>query len=202
MLNFLLQGMTLGLSASALPGPYQAFIISQSLKNGWRRTLPAAFAPLLSELPVVALILLLLVQVPPEFLRFVRIAGGFFVLYLAWGGFKAFRDTGRKEALKIEAAHTSLLKAMLMNLLSPGLYIYWSLITGPIVLEAWRHSPSLALSFFLGFYCCLISGNVTLVMVFGAARHLGAAFQRALLGISSLALLGFGFYQLWQGFTL
>jgi hypothetical protein len=37
------------------------------------------------------------------------------------------------------------------------------------------------------------------VVLFGAVRQLGPRANRALLGISALALLGFGIYQLWQG---
>ena len=46
MLFYFLQGATLAISAAIMPGPYQAYLLSQALRHGWKRTLPAAFAPL------------------------------------------------------------------------------------------------------------------------------------------------------------
>ena len=45
---FLLQGAALGFTAATVPGPFQAFLISESLAGGWRRGAPIAFAPLIS----------------------------------------------------------------------------------------------------------------------------------------------------------
>ena len=91
MLTFLLQGFTLGFAAGAQPGPFQTYLISQTLSQGWRRAWIAAFAPLLSDGPIVALVLLVLSQVPDWFQRVLQIVGGLFVLYLAWGAFKAWK---------------------------------------------------------------------------------------------------------------
>ena len=48
MLTFLLQGLTLGFAAGAQPGPFQTYLISQTLSQGWRRAWIAAFAPLVA----------------------------------------------------------------------------------------------------------------------------------------------------------
>ncbi|NJN95941.1 MAG: hypothetical protein HC875_18455 [Anaerolineales bacterium] len=45
MILYFLQGLTLGLSATAAPGPFQAFLLGQALKHGWKQTLPATLAP-------------------------------------------------------------------------------------------------------------------------------------------------------------
>src|SRR5512142_380833 len=92
MLTYLLQGISLGLSAAASPGPYQAFLIGQALKNGWRRTLPAALAPLITDGPIIALMLLVLTRMPGSILRIIQLAGGLFVLYLAWKSLQAYRS--------------------------------------------------------------------------------------------------------------
>ena len=89
---YILQGIGYGFAAAAQPGPFQTYLISQTLLNGWKRTLPAAFAPLLSDGPIIAFSLLLLSQVPPWFQRFLYIAGGVFVLYLAYGNYKSWKD--------------------------------------------------------------------------------------------------------------
>ena len=83
--GYLLQGLGLGLTAAAQPGPFQAYIISESLSRGWRRALPAALAPLLSDGPIILIAILLLTRLPAGWERILNLLGGLFVLYLAWG---------------------------------------------------------------------------------------------------------------------
>ncbi|MDP2884326.1 MAG: hypothetical protein Q8P51_04810 [Ignavibacteria bacterium] len=64
MLIYLIQGATLGLAAAVQPGPYQTYFMSQALNYGWRRALPAALAPLISDGPIILLTLLVLSQMP------------------------------------------------------------------------------------------------------------------------------------------
>ena len=80
MLFYLLQGITLGLSAAATPGPFQAFLLSQSARIGWRRSLPAACAPLLSDGPIIVLVMLILTSMPGWFLEMLRFGGGLFLV--------------------------------------------------------------------------------------------------------------------------
>jgi threonine/homoserine/homoserine lactone efflux protein len=197
MMTYLLQGASLGLSAAASPGPFQAFIIGQTLKNGWRRTLPAAFAPLISDGPIIALMVLLLTRMPPGILRAIQIAGALYVLYLGWRAFVAYRDFRPVEP--VDPAGRTLWQAVTANFLSPGPYIFWSLLAGPILVRGWQTSPALGLAFLLGFYACMIGALILLIVLFGAARQLGPRVSRGLLGLSALALVGFGVYQLWQG---
>lgn len=199
MLVYLLQGLSLGLSAAASPGPFQAFVIGQSLKNGWRRTLPVVLAPLLSDGPIILLMVLVLTSLPPAVLRVIQLAGGMFVLYLAWKAFNAFR---RFQPLSApDEARQTLLQAVITNFLSPGPYIFWSLVSGPVLVTGWKESPFFGGSFLVGFYAAMIGALLLLILLFGAARRLGPQVSRILLGFSALALMGFGLYQLWQGFT-
>lgn len=200
MFLFLMRGLALGLPAAVQPGPFQAYLLSQTMKNGWRRTLPAALAPLLSDGPIIVLVVLVLTQLPSWFLRGVRVAGGFFILYLAWRAWQALRHAHFGEPELVEdVAQQSVLEAAIMNALNPNPYIFWGLAAGPILLQGWRESPSLGLSFMLGFYGTLIGGFVLQIVLFGTARRLGPQVSRALTGISALALLLFGAYQLWAG---
>ena len=88
---YILQGIGYGLAAAAQPGPFQTYLISQTLTKGWKRTLPAALAPLLSDGPIIALCLLVLSQVPPWLQKLLYFAGGLFVLYLAYGTYKTWK---------------------------------------------------------------------------------------------------------------
>jgi threonine/homoserine/homoserine lactone efflux protein len=197
--TYLLSGLSLGLSAAASPGPYQAYTIGLTLRSGWRRALPAAAAPLVTDGPIIALVLLVLTRVPAEFLRLVQVVGGGFVLYLAWKTLQAYRQFQPDAVISSSENRRGLWHAVLMNFLSPGPYIFWSLMAGPTLLRGWKQSPVLGLSFVGGFYLALVGGMLLLILMFGAARGLGTRVNRAMLGLSALALLGFGVFQLWQG---
>lgn len=198
---YLVQGFGLGFAAAAQPGPFQTYLISQALARGWRRTLIAAFAPLVSDAPVIAICLFVLSRIPAWFEQFLHIASGIFILYLAFGAFKAWKDFESDIPLNESGSQKSLLNASLVNLLSPGPYLFWSLISGPILLAGWRESPPLGVSFLLGFYTAFTSSLISIILVFGIMRRFGPAFNRALIGISALALFCFGLYQLWLGLT-
>jgi threonine/homoserine/homoserine lactone efflux protein len=199
--GYVLQGLGYGFTAAVQPGPFQTYVLSQALNRGWRRALPMALAPLLSDAPIITLMLLVLSQVPGWLQRFLYIASGLFILYLAWGTFKAWRAFDADAVLEANPSQQGLLKATLMNMFSPGPYIFWSLVTGPILLEGWREAPVNGASFLVGFYAAMVTSLTTLILLFGLARHLGPRVNRILLGISAIALTGFGLYQLWRGIT-
>lgn len=62
---YIAQGIGYGFAAAAQPGPLQTYLISQALMKGWRKSLSSAFAPLISDGPIIIFCLLVLSQVPP-----------------------------------------------------------------------------------------------------------------------------------------
>ena len=103
------------------------------------------------------------------------------------------------EDVTLQPGTHNLFRAALMNALSPGPYLFWSLVLGPLIVTAWRENPITALYFVLAFYFAMIGLNFTIVLVFGQAARFGNQVRKAMLGFSALALAGFGVYQLWQG---
>jgi threonine/homoserine/homoserine lactone efflux protein len=194
MVTHLLHGAAFGIAAAATPGPFQTYLISETLAGGWRRGGPVAFAPLISDLPIILLALLLLDQVPARFLRGINLAGGLFSLYLAWGLWKQWRASAGKEHICHERAGSGLCRGALMNLLGPGPYLFWTLVVGPILLSALQESLLHGGAFVLGFYGIFVGGLLALVGVFHQARRLGSRVVRAMLLISIgiLAVLGGG----------
>jgi threonine/homoserine/homoserine lactone efflux protein len=177
----------------------QTYIISQTLLKGWRRTLPAALAPLLSDGPIIAICLFVLSQVPGWLQRILFIASGFFVLYLAYGAYQTWKNFDPNRPSPESGTQQSILKAALVNTLNPNPYIFWTLVTGPILLAGWRNTPVYGLGFLLGFYAMFILSLAAMILVFGTVRQLGPRINRILLGFSAVALFCFGLYQLWLG---
>lgn len=198
MYALLLQGITLGFAAGIQPGPFQTYLITQSLGQGWRKSWPAAIGPLVSDGPIVALVLLVLSQVPEWFQRVLAVGGGLFILYLAWGAFQRWRHFSEQTSAVLSGPQ-SLLRAALMNFLSPSPYIFWSLVNGPILMRAWEQSLSNAIAFVGGFYAAMLGINLTVILVTSLAGQTGERVRRALLGFSVLALAAFGLFQLWSG---
>jgi threonine/homoserine/homoserine lactone efflux protein len=198
---YVLQGIGYGFAAAVQPGPFQVYVIAQTLNNGWRNTLLAAFAPLISDGPIIALVLLVLSQVPQWMQRFLYVASGLFVLYLAVNAFIGWRNFDPASVTAIPSRQQSLFRAAIMNVLSPGPYIYWSLVTGPILLTGWREAPINGSGFLVGFYAAMILTLAGIIVLFGTARHLGPKVNRAMLGMSVIALACFGLYQLWLGIS-
>jgi threonine/homoserine/homoserine lactone efflux protein len=199
MWAYLIQGIGYGFAAAVQPGPFQAYLISQTLSQGWRQTLPAALAPLISDGPIILLTLVVLSHLPVWFQRFLYIAGGLFILYLAYGAFVAWRNFDEAGVVTHSASRQSVARAAMMNALSPGPYIYWSLVTGPILLAGWRQAPVNGLGFLVSFYATIVLSLSGTIVVFGTARRFGPKVNRALLGVSAFALAGLGLYQLSLG---
>ncbi|NWG35811.1 MAG: LysE family transporter [Chloroflexi bacterium] len=201
MWAYILQSIGVGFAAAVQPGPFQTYLIAQSLTRGWRKAIPAALAPLVSDPPIIALCLWALSQVPAWFERLLYFAGGGFVIYLAAGAYRAWKNF-KAEVSAVEAeAGGSVWRAALVNALSPGPYLFWSLVTGPILMRGWRETPMHGIGFLAGFYVTFLASLAAIVLVFGLARELGPRINRALIGASAIALFGFGLYQLWMGLS-
>ena len=87
----------------------------------------------------------------------------------------------------------------MVNVLSPNPYIFWATIGGPIFIEGWRQSPTVGMSFMVGFYGTLIGGFLGFIALFATAKRLDPKVSQILGVVSAVALLFFGLYQLWQG---
>jgi threonine/homoserine/homoserine lactone efflux protein len=192
--GFFSQGAALGFAAAAMPGPFQAFLVSESLVGGYRRGGPIAFAPLLSDAPIIVLALTLLEQLPPSFERGVSLVGGLFVLYTAWGLGQRWRSgAGLGEEDETHSARGGgLRRGAVINMMGPGPYLFWTLVTGPLLLSALRQSIWHGGAFLLGFYGLFIGSLLLLVVLFHQVRRLGPRVVRALLLLSVVILIYFG----------
>jgi threonine/homoserine/homoserine lactone efflux protein len=201
MTAYLLLGITYAFAASVQPGPLQTFFISQALKNGWKKTLPAAFAPVLSDIPIIILILLVLTNIPSGFLAFLQIGGGLMLLYLAYDSFKSFLKFEELNKQEKTANERTLFKAVMVNVLNPNPYLGWSLIMGPLFIKAYREAPVDGAALLIAFYGTMVLCQMGIIILFGLTKNLGTKVTRIMLGIASIGLIIFGGYLLIQGFS-
>ena len=198
MLSYLVIGMTYAFAAALQPGPLQAYTVAQTLSHGWRRALPAAFSPLLSDGPIIALVLLVLSRLPAWLIPAVRLAGGVLLLVFALLAARTWWSFDAGGAAPGRAKPRSLLGATAVNLMNPGPYLGWSLIMGPLLLKGWRESPANGIALLAGFYGVMVASIAAIIVLAGAARGLGPRANRAMIGLSALALAGLGAWQLWS----
>ncbi|HNS38859.1 MAG: LysE family transporter [Anaerolineae bacterium] len=204
MATYLLQGLLLGATAAIQPGAIQAFLLSLLAREGWRRALPATLAPLISDGPILVLVLVVLTRLPGWLLPGLQVVGGLFLIYLAWNAWRSFRQgaaTG-DPAVAIEGSIVAnIFKAALMNLLNPAPYIFWATVAGPILIRGWRANPIYGLTFLISFYGAIVAGGALFVLFFAGAGKIEPRINHALRAISAVALLAFGLYQLISGMS-
>jgi threonine/homoserine/homoserine lactone efflux protein len=198
MVNNILIGISYALSAGLQPGPLQAFFLAKVAEQGWRRTLPAAFAPLISDGPIALVSILLLNILPETFRNLLQLAGGFLLLYFAWNAFRNWREDQVVDFGESESTPKTVFQAALINLLNPNPYLGWSLVMGPAVVAAWAKSPGTAISLLLAFYITMIITSMVMIYLMGRALLLGPGARKVMNLISALLLVGLGLYFLYQ----
>ncbi len=196
-LTIFLEGAALGLAAAAAPGPLQAYLLAQSARNGAARTLPVVLVPLVTDPPLIAVVLAALAQVPAGFLRALGIGGGAVVLWLGVAALRAAQ--GPAAADPARPRPVGFVRGLLVNITNPNAWLWWSAAAGPILAAAWRSSPLRAVAFLAGFYLLLIGGNVAFVLLASRAAAAGPQAARALGALSGAALVAFGAWRVAGG---
>jgi threonine/homoserine/homoserine lactone efflux protein len=194
----ILFGGGLALAAAAQPGPLQAFLFSRVVRVGWRRTAPACLAPLLSDGPIAVLSILVIQRIPATATELLRLAGGAYLLWLAWRGFRELRRVVPPAGDGPEPVAT-LLQASLVNLLNPNPWLGWTLVLGPAAVAAWHRSTADGVGFLIAFYVTILLGNLAIVLLFALTGAVTPGVRRWLQSTSSALLGVFGLWQLWLG---
>ncbi|HPW76172.1 MAG TPA: LysE family transporter, partial [Kiritimatiellia bacterium] len=183
---YLVQGAVYGFAAAVQPGPFLAYLVSLALSRGWRRALPAVLAPLLSDGPIIVLVLIVLSRVPPWWIQLLRFAGGFFILYLAAGALRFWRHP-ETVAPSDRSDRKGVFRAVLLNLLNPSPYVYWGLVGGPLLLSGWRETPVNGIGFLAGFYGAMVASMAGIILLCACAGRRDERLNRLLSGVSGFA---------------
>jgi threonine/homoserine/homoserine lactone efflux protein len=200
---FLVNGISLGLSAISVPGPLTAYIATVALNRGWRRALWIVISPFITDPPIILLTLLVLSQIQavlPTALRVIQFAGGLLLWWIAWGAWRQLRQGGNLTVNDAPAAATTdeytprrvVQTGVMMNFISPGPYLFWSTVNGPLLLEALSLSVLHGVAFLVGFYGVLLSGIAGWGILFDRLGSVNPRFTRGLLFVIIGLLVLFG----------
>lgn len=194
----LLLGITLGFGAGISPGPLLTLVITTTLARGFGAGLRVAVAPIVTDAPIVVLVLLTLNSLPPWAVMGLSVAGGLFVIYLGvetWRSAPAASLSAQADA----PGRQDLWRGALVNLLSPHPWLFWIGVGGPLLLTAWASGVWHAIAFLLGFYGLLIGSKIALAWAVGRGRtRLGTQWYRRLLYGGGALLIGMGAFILSQ----
>jgi len=170
VITFLSAGVVLGLSAGFSPGPLLTLVISQTLRHGTREGIRVAFAPLVTDIPIILASLYLLTRLADyrPVLGIISVSGGLFVAYLGW---ETIRTTRLAVAIRDDEPQ-SLRTGVLVNALSPHPYLFWLTVGAPTIVKGWADGPAAAVAFAAGFYGCLIGAKVFCAVVTGRSKQL------------------------------
>jgi threonine/homoserine/homoserine lactone efflux protein len=165
MLNFLMMGLTFGLSIGMAPSPLLTLAITQPLSHSRKEGLKVVFTPLITDLPLLLVTASLYSRVTnlDLFLGIVSILGALFIGFLGW---KNLNAKGLRFDKPKDRAD-SLRKGILANLLNPYPYIFWLTVGGPVLIDSFATGFIWGLSFIAGFYCMLVASRVVLILVVG-----------------------------------
>ena len=193
-IKYVLIGGGFAFAAAVQPGPLNAFLLSRVAADGWKRTLPAAFAPLISDIPIACLMLFLLHHVPGGFEAVLRGAGGVVLLFLAVKTFLEWRHARLGDMDASRHPTRTFLQAVGVNLVNPGPYIGWSLVLGPLALQAWSQSPLYAVALIGAFYSVIVICLASLILFIGMTSTIHPRVRLGLLLAASVVLAVLGVY--------
>lgn len=176
MFDSLIFGMLLGLAAGFSPGPLLVLVVSETFRHGLWAGLRASLAPLITDLPIIAVTLVLMdrLSAHPVVLGALSVLGGAFVMYLGTGSMRA---RGLRLGEGAEVARP-LGKAVTVNALSPHPYIFWLTVGGPVVIKSSASGYGGPAAFIVGFYALLVGSKMALAALAGVSRGwlTGAAY--------------------------
>ena len=168
MISALLAGLIFGATAGLAPGPLMALTVTQTVRHGTKQGLLVALAPFITDLPIIAVSLLVLTQLSnlSLVLGVIALVGAIYVLYLAY-------ETFRIRPIEIDTTRDnprSLRRGATINALSPHPYLFWATVGGPFVLRTSQDSSLAPWLFIAGFYVMLVGGKVTIALLVGRFR--------------------------------
>ncbi len=180
----------LGATSGLSPGPLLTLVVAESFQKGFRSGAAVAVAPLITDAPVILLMLWL-----AHMLSSVEAVIG--VLYMLGACYIAYLSVAlfRFKGVEIDASsgvRASFMKGAVVNLLNPAPYVFWLTIGAPLLVQSREISWMAVVAFLAVFYGLLVGMKLLLAVLVGKNRHLlKGGYYRAVMRAMGVALLIF-----------
>lgn len=197
MTHALVLGSLLGLVSGLVPGPFTALIAASALKGGFWAGFRIGIVPLMTETAVMAVAALLLSRLPEAALRWMGLAGGAFIFYLAFRMWKEANSPPDAEPLS--GSFRQMVEGAVLAVLSPTPWVFWLLVGGPLFLGAWHEGWTTGLAFYGSFLLFLVGMYVGVAGMAGyGQRRLSGRWRTRLMRGTAAALAIAGGVLVWQ----
>lgn len=169
LIEYLAMGAFLGLAAGTSPGPLLAVTISETLQHGKWEGIKVAISPLITDLPIILVVLFILSHLTSSDL-FIVIIAFFGASYLIYSGIESLKiktdsvelNIGKKDALK---------KGVIVNFGNPHPYVFWLSIGGPIIFKSLNVHIWATVLFIAGFYLLLVGSKVIVALIVEKSKY-------------------------------
>ena len=201
MISFIIAGTLLGLSAGFAPGPLLTLVITETLQHNTRAGIKVALAPVITDLPIIALCVFILEKLSHlnTVLAVISVTGGIVVFLMGLQGIKTRGASIDLVAVK----ERSLLKGIAVNALSPYPYLFWLSVGSPIMMKAYDLSLLAAVLFVGLFYLLLVGAKLFLAILTGRSKgFLSGRGYLITMKVLGLLLVIFSFYLFREGWLL
>lgn len=200
-LEFLLSGIVLGLVAGISPGPLFALIISETLKRGKTEGTKVAVSPLITDVPIVLLVLFILLNLTQYnvIIGIISLFGACFLIYLG----KENLQVRIKEPEARGNDKDSLKHAIIVNVLNPNPYIFWLFVGGPMIFRSFQTNVLATILFLAGFYGLLVGSDIGIVFIVEKSKSfIRSKYYVYVVRVLGLALILFALFFVYEGLTL
>jgi threonine/homoserine/homoserine lactone efflux protein len=181
--------IVLGATSGLSPGPLLTLVVAESFRGGFRSGAAVAIAPIVTDAPIVLLMLALAHELSSmdSVIGALYLAGSGYLAYLA---IEIFRIKGM-EVAAASNARASFIKGVVANLLNPAPYVFWLTVGAPMLLQAKDISWAVVLAFLVFFYGLLVGMKLLLAVLVGKNRHLleGKNYKAVMRLMGSLLVL-------------
>ena len=169
MVTALTAALVYGLTGGLAPGPLMTLVLTQTLRHGAKEGMKTAMAPLITDAPIMAVLLIFLDEIAGirRLVGAIAVAGTLYLLYLAWESWTSEPPS----ATEAEAvAPRSFVRGAIVNFLNPNPYLFWLTAGTPMLVKAWRHGWMAAASFVAVFFICLVGSKILLALAIARSR--------------------------------
>ncbi|MCU0497977.1 MAG: LysE family transporter [Anaerolineae bacterium] len=204
MLNFVTQGIGFGFAAGTSFGALHSLLMSVTLQQGWRQGLLIVLSPLLTDAPIIVLMLLIRERLPATVNQGIAIVGGIIVLWFAflmWRQFWYYIPPKMEIDPQVNLSRETLLKGILVNFFNPAPYIFWGTFMGTLLLNALSLSVWHGAMFIISFYGTFLGIMALFVLFFDRIRGFDARVLRGLTLINALVMSILGIGLILQGIS-
>jgi threonine/homoserine/homoserine lactone efflux protein len=199
--EFLLKGIMLGLAAGISPGPLSALLFAETLKGSWKAGASVAFAPLLTDAPIIIVSLLFAIRISQYswVLGALSILGAFYLIYLGYENLTINTSVNEDKRNSVG----SLKKGIITNFLNPNPYIFWVTIGAPTLVIGSGENFYFAVYFIMGFYFFLIGTKIALVfLIVKSGKFLSDATYTTAIKFSGIILFLVAVFYFYNGLIL